>query len=93
MAAGDSFPALALFTLIEAYLLQRTVFADESFRTVILGAFGVNILLKGIYSLIIWPYFLSPLRHLPTAPVSPFLSDKYHPDHVSGVHEPCQSHL
>lgn len=69
MAVGDSFPLLAALTLVEAYLLQRTVFADEAFRTVVLYALGVNILLKGIYSLIIWPFFLNPLRHLPMVPV------------------------
>lgn len=69
MAAGDSIPALVAFTLIEAYLLQRTVFVDEALRTVILGTLGVNILLKGVYSLLIWPFLLNPLRHLPTIPV------------------------
>ena len=69
MAVGDSFPALAVITLVEAYFLQRTVFAEESFRTVCLGALGVNLTLLGVYSLIIWPFFLNPLRHLPMVPV------------------------
>lgn len=69
MAAGDSIPYLVAFTLVEAYVLQRTVFADETLRTVILGALGVNIVLKGVYSLLIWPFLLNPLRHLPTIPV------------------------
>ncbi|KAJ5086261.1 hypothetical protein NUU61_007568 [Penicillium alfredii] len=68
MAAGDSLPALAAFTIVEAYFLQRTLFADEAFRTVCLGALGVNLLLKGIWSLAIWPFFLNPLRHLPKVP-------------------------
>lgn len=69
MAAGDSLPALLAFTLVEAYLLQRTVFTDETFRTVILGAVAVNVFLKGLYSLVVWPFFLNPLRHLPRVPV------------------------
>ncbi|CEJ61736.1 Putative Cytochrome P450 monooxygenase [Penicillium brasilianum] len=65
MAAGDSLPALLVFTLVEAYFLQRTVFADETFRTVVLGALAVNVCGKGVYSLVVWPFFLNPLRHLP----------------------------
>ncbi|KAJ5689827.1 hypothetical protein N7462_004219 [Penicillium macrosclerotiorum] len=68
MAAGDSFPALLAVTLLEAYFLQRTIFNHETFRTVVLGTLSVNILLKGLYSLIIWPFFLNPLRHLPKVP-------------------------
>lgn len=69
MAAGDSLPALLAFTLVEAYLLQRTVFAYETLRTVVLGAVAVNVFLKGVYSLVIWPFFLNPLRHLPKVSV------------------------
>jgi hypothetical protein len=71
MAVGDSLPALLAFSLIEGYLLHRTVFADEAFRTVILGSLGVNLVLKFIYSGLIWPLFMNPLRHLPTIPVQP----------------------
>jgi hypothetical protein len=67
---SDTIPALAAFTLVEAYFLQRTVFAEETFRTVCLGALGVNLLMKALYGLIIWPFFLNPLRHLPRVPVS-----------------------
>ncbi|KAJ5112021.1 hypothetical protein N7532_000066 [Penicillium argentinense] len=68
MAAGDSLPALVALSLVEAFFLQRTIFADETLRTVILGALGVNVLLKGIWSLIVWPLLFNPLRHLPTIP-------------------------
>ncbi|KAJ5880478.1 uncharacterized protein N7473_011531 [Penicillium subrubescens] len=68
MAAGDSLPALLAFTLVEAYLLQRTIFADETFRTVVLGTVAFNVFLKSLYSLVIWPFFLNPLRHLPMVP-------------------------
>ena len=69
MAAGDSLPALLAFTLVEAYFLQRTVFVGEAFGTVVLGAVAVNFFLKGLYSLVVWPFFLNPLRHLPRVPV------------------------
>ena len=69
MAAGESLPALLAFSLVEAYFLQRTVFADETFGTVSLGVLGVNVVLKGFYSLLIWPFLINPLRHLPTVPV------------------------
>lgn len=69
MAAGDSLPALLAFTLVEAYVLQRTVFADETLRTVVLGTVAFNVFLKSLYSLVIWPFFLNPLRHLPMVPV------------------------
>lgn len=69
MALGDSIPALVAFTLVEAFFLQRTVFADETLRTVLLGALGVNVVVLAIYTAIIWPLFLNPLRHLPTIPV------------------------
>jgi hypothetical protein len=67
---SDTIPALAAFTLAEAYFLQRTVFTEETFRTVCLGALGVNLLLKAFYGIIIWPFFINPLRHLPRVPVS-----------------------
>jgi hypothetical protein len=70
MAVGDSFPALMAFTLVGAYFLQRTLFADETFCTVVLSSLAVNVLLKGLYNLVIWPFFINPLRHLPKVPVS-----------------------
>lgn len=69
MAIGDSLPVLLAFSVVEAFFLHRTVFADNAFRTVVLGALGVNFVLKAFYNLIIWPLFMNPLRHLPTIPV------------------------
>lgn len=68
MAFGDSLVALAAFSLAEGYFLHRTVFADESLRTVCLGALGMNLLLRAVYALLIWPFFMNPLRHLPRVP-------------------------
>ncbi|KAB8205654.1 Cytochrome P450 [Aspergillus parasiticus SU-1] len=59
---------LALITLsfLEGFLLQRTVFVDLTFRTVTLGSVGVNLVLATIWNTLIYPYFVTPLRHLPT---------------------------
>ncbi|KAL4802612.1 cytochrome P450 [Aspergillus unguis] len=60
--------SLLTATLAEAFLLQRSVFTDSPFRTVALCSAAVNLVLLGIYKLLIWPFFLNPLRHLPSAP-------------------------
>ncbi|KAJ5951503.1 uncharacterized protein N7479_009916 [Penicillium vulpinum] len=65
MAFSDSILAVGVFTLAEAYFLQRTLFADKTFQRLCLSALGVNILLKAFYGIIIWPFLLSPIRHLP----------------------------
>ncbi|KAL4901040.1 hypothetical protein BDW74DRAFT_160619 [Aspergillus multicolor] len=59
---------LLSFTLGEAFLLQRSVFTDTSFRTIALGSTAVNLVLLAIYNLWIWPFFFDPLRRLPRAP-------------------------
>ncbi|KAJ5557468.1 hypothetical protein N7494_001383, partial [Penicillium frequentans] len=66
--AGESFPALVVGTLVEAYLLQRTIFPEETFRTIGLGALGLNLFVLAIWNVVVWPFFLNPLRHLPTIP-------------------------
>lgn len=71
MSVGDALPALMVVTLAEAYLLHRTVFTEETFRLVGLGTLAVNLVLKGLWSLLVWPLVLNPLRHLPTVPVCP----------------------
>lgn len=70
MGYGDSLFAIAALSVFEGYLLQHTVYVDHAFRTVCLGAFGVNLLLKAIWTVLIYPHFVNPLRHLPQVPVS-----------------------
>lgn len=70
MAYGDSLFALAGISIVEGYLLQRTAFPEIAFRSVCLGAFAVNLLLKLFYSSFIYPFFVNPLRHLPQVDVS-----------------------
>lgn len=65
----DSLLGLAAFSVLEGYLLQRSVFIDHAFRTVVLGALGVNLILKLFWNVFIYPFFLNPLRHLPRAEV------------------------
>lgn len=69
----DSLLAAILLSLLEGFFLQRTYLGEYTFRTVTLGAFGVNLLLLAIWNLLIYPYFITPLRHLPTVPVRPYL--------------------
>lgn len=67
---ADSLFTIAALSIVEGYLLQRTVFEDNAFRTVCLQAFGVNLALKVFWDMAIYPFFVTPLRHLPQAPVS-----------------------
>ncbi|KAL4893634.1 cytochrome P450 [Aspergillus ambiguus] len=64
----DTFLTTVLLSLLEGFLLQRTYLVDSTFRTVTLGAFGVNLALLAVYNILIYPYFITPLRHLPTVP-------------------------
>lgn len=71
----DSLLAAILLSLLEGFFLQRTYLGEYTFRTVTLGAFGVNLLLLAIWNLLIYPYFVTPLRHLPTVPVRPCIDN------------------
>ncbi|RAQ58065.1 cytochrome P450 monooxygenase [Aspergillus flavus] len=62
----DLMLALITLSLVEGFLLQRTVFVDLTFRTVTLSSVGVNLVLLTIWNTLIYPYFVTPLRHLPT---------------------------
>ena len=61
-------PILSVLAILEGYLLRNFLLPDYAFRTLVLGALGVNLLAKGIYNFLIYPLFLNPLRHLPTIP-------------------------
>ncbi|KAA8644898.1 hypothetical protein EYZ11_007489 [Aspergillus tanneri] len=62
----DSWLVLSGLTLVEAYLLHRSLFPDLTLRYVGLATFGVNLTLLCIWKILIYPFFVSPLRHLPT---------------------------
>ncbi|PLN80384.1 putative cytochrome P450 monooxygenase [Aspergillus taichungensis] len=57
-----------LATLVEAFALHRVVFVDATLRTVALAVFGVNLGLLAVWNVAIYPFFVTPLRHLPTVP-------------------------
>ena len=65
-----------LASLVEAFALHRVVFVDATLRTVALAVFGVNLGLLAVWNVAIYPFFVTPLRHLPTAPVFPFYFKK-----------------
>jgi hypothetical protein len=70
MGIGDKLAAIAALSAVESYLLQRTVLPDQAFRSLALWTFWSNIGLRVLYDIVIYPYFLNPLRHLPRVQVS-----------------------
>lgn len=64
-----SLPTVAGLTILESYVLQRTVFLELAFHNLCLRVLVVNIVLKLLYHVVLWPRFLSPLRHLPQVKV------------------------
>ncbi|GAQ12077.1 hypothetical protein ALT_9398 [Aspergillus lentulus] len=63
---ADTLLAIASLSLAEGYFLQRSVLNEHSFHSVCLGAVGVNLALKIFWDFIIYPFFISANRHLPT---------------------------
>ncbi|RHZ62720.1 hypothetical protein CDV55_106203 [Aspergillus turcosus] len=63
---ADTLLAIASVSLAEGYFLQRSVLNEYSFHSVCLGAVGVNLALKIFWDFIIYPFFVTPNRHLPT---------------------------
>ncbi|PGH00588.1 hypothetical protein GX51_05687 [Blastomyces parvus] len=60
-----SLPIVGGISVLESYILQRTVLPESAFYGLCLRLLAVNIVLKLLYHVVIWPRFLSPLRHLP----------------------------
>lgn len=65
---------LALSTAATVFLVWAGVFPGWSFKSLFPSVFAVNFPLQLIWDIVIYPYFVSPLRHLPLVPVplSPF---------------------
>ncbi|KAF4212512.1 hypothetical protein CNMCM8980_000902 [Aspergillus fumigatiaffinis] len=63
---ADTLLAIASVSLAEGYFLQRSVLNEHSFHSVCLGAVGVNLALKIFWDFIIYPFFITANRHLPT---------------------------
>jgi hypothetical protein len=86
-----------LVTCGEAYVLLRTQFPGHRYQEVFIWSFVVNFAAQLAWALLIWPFFVNPLRHLPTPAVriTP-LAIKHFPaygGHKSDIHsgpfEPC----
>lgn len=81
----------------EAYGLLRMQFPNHSYQEVFIWSFAVNLAAQLAWALLIWPFFINPLRHLPTPAVriSPFAIKQcpayggYKSDIHSGLPEPC----
>lgn len=56
-------------SLVEGYLLQHSLLPDWAFRSVTLLALAGNLILRLVWGVVIYPYWVTPLRHLPTLPV------------------------
>lgn len=54
--------------MLEGYGAQR-VLPEYHFRTTFVAALLVNVVLKLLYNVAVYPYFVNPLRHLPTVKV------------------------
>ncbi|THC95055.1 hypothetical protein EYZ11_005450 [Aspergillus tanneri] len=53
-------------TALETLAVMATGTADERPTTIFLYAMLINFLLLAVWSVFIWPFFINPLRHLPT---------------------------
>ncbi|PWY74994.1 cytochrome P450 [Aspergillus heteromorphus CBS 117.55] len=58
--------ALLVASLLEAYLLQHTLLPGWAFRTATALTLAINLGLQLVWGVFIYPYFVTPLRHLPT---------------------------
>lgn len=56
-------------TVVETLLVMAADITKERPVTIFLYALSVNFLLMVIWNVFIWPFFLNPLRHLPTVHV------------------------
>lgn len=56
--------------IVQGYIVQH-FFPEYHFRTTVFTSLCLNVLLYAFYRLLIYPYFLNPLRHLPTIPGRP----------------------
>lgn len=57
--------------IIQGYIVQHFFFPEYHFRTIVFTSLCLNVFLYAFYRLLIYPYFLNPLRHLPTIPGRP----------------------
>lgn len=56
-------------TVVETGLIIFSRMTSERPATIFLYALTVNFVLMAIWNIFIWPFFINPLRHLPTVHV------------------------
>jgi membrane protein YdbS with pleckstrin-like domain len=56
-------------TVVETGLIIFFRMTSERPATIFLYALGINFVLMAIWNIFIWPFFVNPLRHLPTVHV------------------------
>lgn len=56
-------------TIVETLLIMTIGITTERPVTIFAYALSVNFVLMFIWNVFIWPFFLNPLRHLPTVHV------------------------
>lgn len=57
-------------TVVETGLVIYSRMTSERPTTIFLYALAINFVLMAIWDVFIWPFFVNPLRHLPTVHVS-----------------------
>lgn len=56
-------------TVLETLIVVTSRLTPERPTTVFLYAFAINFAILAIWNVFIWPFFINPLRHLPTVHV------------------------
>jgi hypothetical protein len=57
-------------TVVETGLIIYSRMTSERPATIFLYTLAINFLLMAMWNIFIWPFFVNPLRHLPTVHVS-----------------------
>lgn len=78
-SAKDSLLLLIPSTVIETLLVIASHLSSERPATIFLYAFSINFVILAIWNVFIYPFFINPLRHLPTVHVrTPYHSNNSH---------------
>lgn len=63
-------------TVVETGLIIYSRMTSERPTTIFLYALAINFVLMAIWNIFIWPFFVNPLRHLPTVHVFTLLGSE-----------------
>lgn len=67
--AKERLTLLVPTTVIQTLIVISSRLTPERPTTVFLYAFAINLVILAIWNIFIWPFFINPLRHLPTVRV------------------------